>query len=182
MWVCIVVSSILIAESPFPTASEVLPLGTTPYESINASSRIAPLNRKRGASFLPLLAKRDLSRLGSGERNLAEATGPQGPSERERASQQGRGEEHQGTGGNLCSFRPSSGGTHGESHVRLIAHEARPPDFPDSADAPESTHRADCQYPLSAKTKRTAQSAKSPGEKRFCPVRRNQSTDCKRLR
>ncbi len=38
----------------------------------------------------------DLSCLGSGERNVGEATGPQGPSERERTSQQGRGEVAQG--------------------------------------------------------------------------------------
>gem|GEM_PF-6547073 len=46
------------------------------------------------------LSPRDLSRLGSGERNLGEAKGPQGPSKRERASHWAgvRGEDAKPTG------------------------------------------------------------------------------------
>ena len=50
------------------------------------NSPVAPRNR-RARIFLPLLCEaEDLSRLESGERNPAEARGPRGPSERERAS------------------------------------------------------------------------------------------------
>ena len=95
-------------------ASESLGRG----ENSPNDSRIELLNLECGASFLPLLAKRDLSRLGSGERNVGEATGPRGPSERERASQQGRGEEPQGTRGSLRIF--SGGMVHGkEGDVRV---------------------------------------------------------------
>ena len=67
-----------------------------PVEKIQIIKRGA---KKTAIVHLPLLAKRDLSRLGSGERNVGEAT-TRG-AERERASQQGRGEEPQGTWGNL---------------------------------------------------------------------------------
>jgi len=66
----------------------------------NANAQDGQSSSSAGATPPSPLRSGDSSRLGSGERNVGEATGPRGPSERERASQQGRGEEALGVRGN----------------------------------------------------------------------------------
>jgi hypothetical protein len=78
---------------------------------LNVAAAVCDRRKFSGAHRAPLQSWKDLSRLGSGERNLAESKGPRGPSERARASQFSTSD--------VYAFEPELAGLHPDNgHVK----------------------------------------------------------------